>query len=99
MCINHFKCSVFLLVLAGCDTPTVGFSYEKTQKLRVGQNEFLVYSNAEQAQAVRLNNQTIGGLKGALDDGATAIETATGCAIKALHPKSDTVLTRASLRC
>ncbi|MDR6264318.1 hypothetical protein [Roseobacter sp. N2S] len=99
MWIKPFKFVLVVLAFAGCDTPTVGFSYEKTQKLRVGENEFLVYYNDEQAQAVRLNNQTFGGLKGALDDGATAIETVTGCRIKSLHPKSDTVLTRASLRC
>lgn len=89
----------FCVVLTGCDTPTVGFSYDQSNRLNVGENRFLVYYNDAEAQALRLNNQSLRGLKQAVSDGVTAIETVTGCEVKALLPKSDTVLTRASLKC
>ncbi|WP_188675255.1 hypothetical protein [Neptunicoccus cionae] len=92
-------CVGVIVVLSGCDTPTVGFSYDKTGRIDIGKNRFLVYYSDKQAQAIRLNNQSLRGLKGTMADGGAAIEAVTGCKITALHAKSDTVLTRASLRC
>ncbi len=87
------------MAFAGCDTPLVGFDYEQSNRLNVGENRFLVYYNDAEAQALRLNNQSLKGLKQAVSDGVTAIEIVTGCEVKAVLPKSDTVLTRASLKC
>ena len=96
---NFYHIVGIMFALSGCDTPLVGFDYDQSDRLNVGENRFLMYSNEKEAQALRLNNQTLRGLKGTMEDGVTAIETVTGCSVKALLPKSDTVLTRASLRC
>lgn len=96
---NFYHIVGIMFALSGCDTPLVGFDYEQSDRLNVGENRFLVYHNDDEAQALRLNNQSMRGLKQAVADGITAIETVTGCSVKALLPKSDTVLTRASLRC
>lgn len=88
-----------IAVLAGCDTPKFGFKYDAVKELSVDGNDYKVYYNETQAQAVRTNNVGIRSRQAAADGGVQAIILATDCQIKRVDPKSDAVLIIARIKC
>lgn len=97
---KHVFCLVFIIAgLIGCDTPKVGFQYDSVKTLVVGANEYKVYSNATQAQSIRLNNVGLRQRQEGADGALVAIELATGCSIRRVDKRTDAVLVIARIKC
>lgn len=86
-------------LLAGCDTPKVGFKHTGVKELSVRVHKFKVYYNDTDAQSIRLNNVKLRQRQDGADASLQAIELATGCKIKRVDKTSDAVLTIARIKC
>lgn len=88
-----------LCVLVGCDTPAVGFVADRKEIVEVGPHRFQVYLKEDRAQAVRLNQISLGQTKEATAAARTAVQQASGCEIGRVLDGSDQVLLKVELDC
>ncbi len=88
-----------LLALVACNTPTVGFRYTDRVEISVPPHDFIVYFTVTHAQAVRTNRVKLRNLKTVAGAAKTAIETASGCAIRRNSMRGDPALITVRLNC
>ncbi len=88
-----------LFLLAACDTPKVGFRYTGQKSITVGKNDFTVFYNDKQAQALRHNRIKLRETAQVQADAVMATEAVTGCKIRLGSIKGDPGLVEMRLKC
>lgn len=88
-----------LLVLAGCDSPSIDMRGAITRRVEVGGSLFSVHLLGDRVEAVRLTVETGPGARGVMARGFAAIETASGCRIVPGSFEGDPALMRARVTC
>ncbi len=92
-------CVTFVIMLAACNTPKVGFRYTDQSDSKVGLNHFTVFYNATDAQALRHNRIRLRDTDQVVADAVVAIESVTGCVVKPRSIRGDPALVIVRLKC
>ncbi len=87
---------VLLIIVAGCDSPSIGMHGIPARKVTVGGSQFSVYSDGRKVEAIRTNTEYS---RGIMARGHEAIEKATGCTIVPGTFDGDPALMRAEIAC
>lgn len=87
------------VLLAGCDTPKVGFRYTAQKSISVGKNNFTVFYNKIHAQALRHNRIKLRDTAQVQADAVVATQTVTGCKVRLGSIKGDPGLVEMALSC
>ncbi len=87
------------VLLAGCNTPKVGFRYTAQNTITVGNNNFTVFYNKTRAQALRHNRIKLRDAAQVQADAVGAVQTVTGCKVRPGSIKGDPGLMEMALSC
>jgi hypothetical protein len=87
------------VLLAGCNTPKVGFHYTAQKTVTVGKNNFTVFYNKTHAQALRHNRIKLRETAQVQADAVIATQTVTGCKVRPGSIKGDPGLVEMTLNC
>lgn len=88
-----------LLVLAACNTATIGFRPDRVAEVAEGGHRFRVFVGDGRAQVVRLNRITLGQTRAVRRAALRAAEQVSGCRVSDVEKGSDQVLVRVALDC
>lgn len=90
---------LWLLTLAGCDSPAPGMRGAVTKRVEIGSSLFIVHILGDRVEAIRLNVETGRRARGVMARGFAAIEQASGCRIVPGSFEGDPALMRARVAC
>lgn len=88
-----------LLLLAGCDTPSLPMMGAQTARLTVDGHAFTVHHTPQRAEVVRTSTMTDPSLFEMLRLSRTAMERASGCRVRPGTLYGDRVMAEAFLDC